>query len=158
MGRFSLPFSVSMVGNLCILFRRQQILCTVRMRGVSPEDSSELQSKIGALNDPVYKSLCTGKTQSLKTRKENTCLSFPWWQHVQNSLMARELEEFGVWCHPGFPHTLGVEVFKCFENTVFSACGFVDPWALVVHLFRGRKKKITLLPWKRCELSAIKGN
>lgn len=57
MGRSSLPFLVYVVGNLCILFRRQQILCTVRVRGASPEDSSELQSKIGVLNDLVHKSL-----------------------------------------------------------------------------------------------------
>lgn len=55
MGRSSLPFSVCMVWNLCILFRRKQILHAVRV--ICPEDSSELQSKIGILNDLVHESL-----------------------------------------------------------------------------------------------------
>lgn len=159
MGRSSLPFSVCMVWNLCILSRIQQILCTVLMRGVSPEDSSELQSKIGVLNDPLHESLFALEKPRASKLGMGTLIF-----HSHGGSMSRAVLWHGSWkslvsdAIRDFLTHLGLKVLKCLENTgPFQYLLFCRPLRIGSSLIQ-RQEKFTLLPWKRCELSAIKGN
>lgn len=147
MGRSSLPFSVCKVWNLCILFRRQQKLCTVRMRGVSPEGSSELQSKIMTQYTNFFFALAKPRALNLGRRT----LIF----HSHGGSMSRAI----LW-HRSWKSLVpdGIWDFLTHLGWRFSnALKTQFPLSIGSSLIQ-RQEKFPLLPWKRCQLSTIKGN
>lgn len=135
MGRSSLPFSACIVGNLDILFRRQQILCSVRARGVSPEHSSELQSKSGVLNDPVHKSLFALAKPEPQNQAGEHWSFIPLVAVFPGSLKCLVSDAIR-----NFLTQLGGGSQMLWKHSFLSV--FVDPWALAAHLFRGRKNSL----------------
>lgn len=122
------------------------------MREVSPQDSSELQPKIGALNDSGDESLFA----LAKARGSKLCMGVlrfhscggstlgPEQSHsagVGKSLVSDAIRNFltrrGWW----FSNVLKAQL-------PFSSSGFVDPLS-IGRLLTQKQEKFALLPWKR---------
>lgn len=128
------------------------------MRGVSPEDTSELQSKIGVLNDPVHKyffalakprALNLGRGTLIFHSHSGSMSRAILWHRSWKSLVPDAIWDFLTHLGWRFSNALKTVSFQCLW-----ICRLLSIGSSLIQ----SQEKFTLLPWKRCELSAIKDN